>query len=229
MATDETPHSVALKKLLEKAKDTISVEELNERLDGLVNGDRTQAEIDDYRLHRGTVKKLTDEIFPVSRLLRYRRIKNGLVSFPLDSHVPDAWLTRKGSKVGIEVTISQGVARNVLGNKLVKAKGAVGGYSGLQDDAKKKAIKAAAKSERAMYSTKEAQASVEKGILACLKKKNAKKYAGMTLLIEAPLGSLPFKRWKPLVPRLKKAAKDMPFSQIYVVSKSDKVMGMRIK
>ncbi|MBI2739528.1 MAG: hypothetical protein HYX38_23655 [Rhodospirillales bacterium] len=175
------------------------------------------------------MKKLTDELFPVSRLFTFRRITRGFVSFPLDSNVPDAWWHRGEKKVGIEVTISQGRARNILGEELVNAKGVVRGYLGLQDDAKPKEVKAAKESKRAMYARNEPLGTVASGILRCLKKKNAKKYEDMILVIEAPLLPLAPDRWRPLVPRLKKAAKGLPFAEIYVLGRSDKLVGLKIK
>ena len=225
----ETPHAIALKDLLAKAQDKISIKELRQRLQGLIEGERSQQEVNDYRLHRGTVKKLTDELFPVSRLFAYRRITRGFVSFPLDSKWPDAWWHRGKNRVGIEVTISQGRARNILGQELVNATGAVRGYLGLQDDAKPREVKAAKKSERAMYATDEPLGTVARGILHCLKRKNAKKYEDMILVIEAPLLLLASDRWKPLVPTLKKAAKGLPFVEVYVLGRSDKLVGLKIK
>lgn len=225
-----TPHAEALAALLAKAKNRISIKELHERFESLIaEGNRTREEVDDYRRHRGDVKKLCDEIFPVSRFFKHRNISKGFVSFPQDSEVPDAWWHKGKKKVGIEVTISQGRARQVLAEELVATKSTARGYLGLQDDASKEEVEKAKKSERTMYMTAQALSSTEKGILRCLTRKSGTKYEAMILVIEAPLSSLAPERWEPMVAPLKEAAKDLPFAEVYVLGKSDKLMGLKIK
>jgi hypothetical protein len=190
-------------------------------------------ELADWRLRRGRLKKVCDEIIPVMRLARFLGESHGHVLFPLDSKVPDCFWQRsnEGSAVGVEVTISQGHARHILGTELVTAPrgSAVRGYLGLQDDAGKRTTEAAKRSSRAMHSTPQALTSVGDGVRRCLRQKDHEKYRGMILVVEAPLESLPAQRWHALQPALREEARRLPFHSVFVLGNGERLPGLQLK
>ena len=85
-----------------------------------------------------------------------------------------------------------------------------------------------------MYETNEVLEAVREAIKISMKKKDDAKYAGMDLLISAPLrrSTLPAERWELIKGDLSKAAVGMPFREIYVIGDeddTDQPIGFRIK
>ena len=226
-------HSDALDYVLSIAQTGTPVGDLQHALDALLTTDRTEVELADWRLRRGRLKKVCDEILPVTRLVRFLGESNGHVRFPLDSKAPDCYWRRaqEGSPIGVEVTISQGRARHILGTELVTAPrgSAVRGFLSLQDDAGKRMTEAAKRSSRAMYSTPQALASTGDGIRRCLREKDHEKYRGMILLIEAPLETLPAQRWQALQPALREEAQRLPFQSVFVLGNGERLPGLQLK
>ena len=224
-----TSHEEALNRMLERVG-TISVGELRSAIARLLECDRTEQELADWRFRRGKLKKVCDEIIPVDRLFRYLGISEGTVSFPLDNKVPDCHWSPAGSptSIGIEVTIAQGRARYILSKELVE-NGLSRGYLSLSDDAEKEEVEVATSSQRVMYTSKEALSSMLDGIKRCLREKNDAKYVEMILVIEADLTPLRPVNWEEMIPELRELAESMPFSQIFIVGKGERLIGMRIK
>jgi hypothetical protein len=79
-----------------------------------------------------------------------------------------------------------------------------------------------------MYSSASPLKAVADGIKFCLQKKAKPTYAGLDLLIEAPLDSLPHQRWSQIEDELRAAAKAMPFREVHVIG-NHKPFGFRIK
>jgi hypothetical protein len=200
----------------------VSVAHLQAQLEELFGLYRSAEDLSDYRLSRQPWKKLADEITPISRFLRFRNIRLGQVRFPLDNDPPDAWFwpNRKAVPVGIEVTIAQGTERFHLATELVR-KGASRGFIGLADDAHPAEFESAMAKSRVMYTSDRALSTIGDGILRCLSRKNKPKFSGYTLLIQAPLMSLPRERWNKIKPKLRAAAANLPFSEVHVISNAD--------
>jgi hypothetical protein len=228
-------HLTALEHLLAVAQRGGTIAELQAAIGSLINSDRSDDDLADWRLRRGKLKKVCDEIIPVARLFRFLGESNGRAQFPLDDHVPDCWWQREdGQRVGIEVTISQGQARHILGTELVQApRGSiVRGFIDLQDGKGKKhkqRVVSVKRSSRAIYSSEQALMAVGNGLRRCLDEKNREVYRGMLLVIEAPLDALPAERWKTLQPALATEAASSPFEGIYVLGSGERLPALRLK
>jgi hypothetical protein len=205
---------------------------LQDSLADLFSRPRSDADINSYRLSAGLWKKLADEVVPVSKFLRAFSIGQQRVRFPLNDKPPDAWLWHQGSHdpIGIEVTIAQArerfhLARELIGSRMGR------GFIGVADDAPQASFDRAMSRQRVMFSTPQALEAVGSGILRALTRKNdPTKYAGFTLVVVAPLFSLPRERWTAIVPRLKLAAARLPFHSVYVLSNaSENLWGIQIK
>jgi hypothetical protein len=235
MSTDKNAlsHSEALDRLLSTAQQDAPIAILQDALTQLLDAERSEAEMVDWRLRRGKLKKVCDEIIPVARLMRYLGAKRGTLRFPLDSKVPDCFWTPSsaGRPIGIEVTIAQGRGRHILAEELVRAPrgGITRGFVSLQDGAPKAQVKATKESQRAMYSTAQALNAVGGGILRCLHEKNQEKYRDMVLVIEAPLEALPQERWKTLQPDLAAEAKSLPFQRVFVLGGGERLPVLELK
>jgi hypothetical protein len=226
-------HAEALDYLLAVAHKGASVPDVQTAIERLLASDPTDSDMADWRLRRGKLKKVCDEILPVVRLLKFLGENGGSLQFPLNNKVPDCfWCAQPGdSPTGIEVTISQGRARHILGTELVGAPRGrvVRGFLELQDDAPKKKVEAARKSRRTMYSTQQALEAARSGISRSLRAKNHVKYRGMVLVIEAPLESLPSERWKALEPLLRGIAEPLPFRSVFVLGHGERLPAMQLK
>jgi hypothetical protein len=81
-------------------------------------GERSAAEIADYRTKRGDLKKLRDEVTPVLHHIKFIGA-TGEIRFELGNAVPDCWLRDRPSKKpqGIEVTVAQSREQHHLGKE----------------------------------------------------------------------------------------------------------------
>ncbi len=205
--------------------------EFQSELVALFEGHRSRRELDDFRLSAGPWKKLADEVSPVSQFLRYSNVKLGSVHFPLDSHPPDCWLCKhpNADPIGVEVTVALGRERYHLASEMVR-KGVCRGFIGKQDDAPQSEFDAAMSRSRVTYTTEHALRAVKDGVLKCICRKNHLKFEGYTLLIEAPLVSLPQGRWIAIEDELRQAASRLPFAEVHVISDAhENPWGIRIK
>jgi len=193
-------------------------------------GQRSQAEIADFRAKRGVLKTLRDEVTPVLHHLKFVNAK-GEVKFALNNTVPDCWLREspEAKPQGLEVTVAQSREQHYLGRELNEKR--IGrGFLGLPDNASSKAFSDKLARPRVMYSTGSALEVIGNGIKYCLEKKTNPKYAGFDLLIEAPLRSLPNERWRQIEDELRSAASKMPFREIHVIGNQEtEPFGFQIK
>lgn len=213
------------------ADEGVRVADLQAHLKRLFARDRSDEDLNDYRLSRKRWKKLADEVTPVSRFLRFRKIHVGRVRFPLNDNPPDAWLWQddKAKPTGIEVTIAQGRERFHLARELVR-KGMGRGFIGLSDDAPSAEFDRAVSRQRIMYTSARALTAIGDGICRCLLEKNKPGYAGYTLLIQAPLRSLPYERWEAIKPELRASAANLPFREVHVIGNAeDAPWGFQLK
>ena len=193
----------------------VTTSELTELLSTVFADERSTKDVDDYRLGKRPWKKLRDEVSPVSAFLSFKDLE-GNARFPLDNKVPDAWFTSNGDvTVGIEVTRALGRTDYELAKEMVH-EGVGRGFLGLQDNALKADFNHPLQRPRTMYSTRQALVTVSEGIQRCLEAKDKIKYAGMWLLVLAPLSNLTRERWEAIVPALKQKAAPVSFDQVHV-------------
>lgn len=209
----------------------MSVAQLQTELMSLFERPRPKSDLRDYRLSRNSWKNLADEVVPISKWLHFMEISSGRIRFPLNDSPPDAWLWHEGAKepIGIEVTIAQARERFHLARELTSKK--LGrGFIGVNDDAPQSAFDEKMAKPRSAYASTEVLSKIGAGIKRCLANKNKPKYAGFTLLIEAPLLTLPRDRWGMIKGELLVEAAASPFEEIFVVSNaSDKPWAFQIK
>lgn len=219
-----------LGKLFARLGEWMPLAEYEQAIIAYFKGERSKAELADFRAKRGAVKKLRDEVVPVLHHIKFINAK-GDIRFELNSSVPDCWLRENliAKPQGLEVTCAQAREQQLLGQELNEKQ--VGrGFLGLPDDAPPAAFAERLARPRVMYSTESALTVIGNGIKRCLIKKNHPKYAGHDLLIEAPLRSLPKERWSHIEDSLRSAASAMPFRQIHVIGNQDtEPFGFRIK
>lgn len=225
-----TEHSDALNALLKIVQETkVPIGELQAKLEHLLACDRTPEELRRWRRASGPLKKVCDEILPVSRTFRFFNVTNGALAFPLDNKVPDCWWYREGKEpIGIEVTVAQGRARHLMAREL-EAEGIGRGFLALQDTATDEEAEAAAESKRTMYTKEQAREAMRRALLHCMSQKNEPKYEGMILVIETDMTPIRGADYESLVPELKEIADSTPFSAIYAIGKGEKLLGLKLK
>jgi hypothetical protein len=155
----------------------------------------------------------------------------GEIRFALNNAVPDCWLRENpaAEDQGLEVTVAQSREQHYLGRAL-NEKGISPGVIGLPDTASSKAFADSMARGRVMFAPAARLKGVTAGIKLCLEKKANAKYAGLDLLIEAPLHSLPNERWRQVEDELRSAASKSPFREIHVIGDQDtEPFGFRIK
>lgn len=193
---------------------------------------RTDHDIEQYRLGENPWKKLRDEVAPVSRFLELNHVEANRIRFPLDNHTPDCWLmSGNGNNRGIEVTIERGREKYYLATELNR-EGMGRGFIGLQDDERKSVFEHRMSKSRIMHSSEQALEATKQGIMRCLSRKNqSDKYEYVYyLLIQAHLNTLPYERWDAIKEELMREARVLPFQEIYVIGDSgNDAWGFQIK
>ena len=102
------------------------------------------------------------------------------------------------------------------------------GFLGLSDDAPKEDFVRKMDQPRVGYSTEEIGRSIICAVAICARNKS--KFQGDTLLIEAPLETLPADRWGNFQAPLAEKVKELAFSEVYVTGRSgDRDICLRIK
>ena len=206
------------------------ISDFQDALTEYFHGERCPAEIADYRARRGHLKKLRDEVVPVSSYVTFICF-TGEIRFQLNDSIPDCWVrqTPTSNPLGMEVTVAQAREQQALGEEL-NTKGIGRGFLGLYDEASSTAFRERLSRPRAMYSTEQAVKIVCGGIKRSIEKKNKSKYKDFSLLVEAPLSLLPDERWSAIEDELRIAAASKPFQKIYIISNRDtRLYGFPIK
>ncbi len=182
----------------------------------------------DYRLARGRVKKLRDEVSPVARFVREHAAPEDRIWFVLDDTAPDCCVKHGGDRLReIEVTVAQARERLNVMTELNQT-GTGRGYLGLLDDAPTENFERRMDQPRVAHSTEEIGRSIICAVEICARKKS--KSPGDTLLIEAPLETLPADRWGYFRAPLAEKVKDLAFAEVYVTGRSgDCDICLRIK
>ncbi len=173
----------------------------------------------DYRLARRRVKKLRDEVSPVARFVRGHAALEDRIWFVLDDTAPDCCVKHGGDRLReIEVTVGQARERFNVMTELNQT-GTGRGFLGLSDDAPKEDFVRKMDQPRVAYSTEEIGRSIICAVAVCARKKS--KFQGDTLLIEAPLETLPADRWDNFQAPLAEKVKELAFAEVYVTGRSD--------
>jgi hypothetical protein len=213
------------------AQDGVTVHDFQSELADLLERPRSDNDLESCRLSRGPWKRFTDEVCPMSRFLRIQNVPTGRIRFSLNDNPPDCWLWNEMqvARTGVEITIAQGRERHYLAKESIKG-GISPGFLGIPDKAPKADFERAVKRGRVMYSSQQALTAIKEGILDRLKEKDKPSYTGYNLVIQAPLRTLPKKRWLAMKGELVAAATTLPFNEVYVVGNGDsQLLGLRIK
>lgn len=213
------------------APNGMSLADFHNRQAMLFEEDRLTDDLNNYRLGKNPWKKLRDEITPVSRFLKYKRIEVDRVRFPLDNNTPDCWLLNdNGDDLGIEVTIERGREQYHLTKELNET-GMGRGFIGVQDDAPQTDFDHRMSNPRCMFTSEQALEATKAGILRCLSRKNDRKYEKIFyLLIQAHLSTLPKERWIAITEELSQEATNLPFQEIHIIGNADEEpWGFQIK
>ncbi len=171
----------------------------------------------DYRLARGRPKKLCDEVSPVARFVREHAASEDRIWFALDDTAPDCCLKHGGDRLReIEVTVAQGRERFNVMTELNQT-GTGRGVLGLSDDAPTEDFDRKMDQPRVAYSTEEIGRSIICAVAICARKKT--RFRGDTLLIEAPLETLPADQWGNFQAPLAEKAQELSFPEVYVTGR----------
>ncbi len=199
-----------------------------ERYDGIFQFIHKKGLTKDYRLAKGRMKKLRDEVCPVARFVRMHATPEDRIRFALDDTAPDCFVKHGDDRLReIEVTVAQARERLNVMTELNQT-GTGRGYLGLSDDAPTKDFVRRMDQPRIAHSTEEIGRSIVCAVAICARKKS--KSPGDTLLIEAPLETLPADRWGNFRAPLAETVKDLAFPEVYVTGRSgDRDICLRIK
>jgi hypothetical protein len=174
----------------------------------------------DYRLGRGRLKRLRDEVTPAARFVRQHAEINDRIQLSLNSSTPDCnvWHSIPPRHRTIEITVAQALERFNLMTELNHT-GLGRGFLGLTDDAGKGVFLNAMGQERQMYSTENAYETMAHAVTLTAQNKSFSQ--ATTLLIESPLEWLPENRWVEARSRLTHLVANLNFSEVYLVGSHD--------
>lgn len=213
-----------------QAQEGINVSDLARLLKHYFQSGRSDQEKKDYRGSKRPMKKLRDEIAPVSRFLCHQ-CRAGRVCFPQDNDIPDAWFCPEGEDlmVGIEVTSTLGRAGNAVMEHLNE-----NGFAHdfplmlLPNSASSEEFSHARESPGEMVSSEQWGEALKQSIIERIREKATKAdYSGMILLVTARLGGLPAEIWDDIEGELSEAARDTGFSEIHVIDVEGQEFGSR--
>lgn len=180
-----------------------------------------------YRLAHEPVKKLCDEVTPVTRFVRTYSAAEDWIWFSLSDASPDCFVRHEGARLReIEVTVAQGLERlNVMTE--LNDTGIGRGHLGLSDDDPKQDFVQKMSQPRTAYTESEIGHSMIRAVEICARKKS--QHRGDTLLIEAPLETLPANRWGNFQASMAENVKSLMFSEVYITGRSDHEICLQIK
>jgi hypothetical protein len=197
----------------------LTVEDFLGRYDDIVGFIHSHGLTKDYRLGRRRVKKLCDEVTPVARFAKTHAQPKDQIRFALDNSHPDCVISHQdGRKRDVEVTIAQARERLNVMTELNET-GTGRGFVGVTDDAPGHEFKDAMELERRAYSADEVLGCIEHAIELCARNKS--KHQGDTLLIEAPLETLPASRWAEFSQRFTEKVKALRFREVYLTGRGN--------
>jgi len=170
----------------------------------------------DYRLAKGRLKKLRDEIAPMTRFVSVHAETEDRIQFPFDNGPIDCNLWHgKNRHRKIQITGAQRLERLNLMGRLNKT-GKSGGYLGLIDNEPKEEFLKKMNEDLHVYSIKNARETVIKAVRRCIVRKADSREAD-TLIIDVPLHYLPSEKWRGIEREFSRETAKSPFSEIFLV------------
>ena len=150
------------------------------------------------------------------------------IRFALDDTAPDCFVEHENGHVReIEVTVAQAKERHHVMTELNDT-GKARGYIGLSDDAQHASFNEVMNRDPTSPTQEEIGGSIVRAAKICARRKGT--FRGDTLLIEAPLETMPADCWESFRDELGKQVKGMEFSEVYVTGRSgDCNICLRIK
>ena len=176
----------------------------------------------DYRLGRGRLKRLRDEITPAARFARHCAVPDDEIQFPLNDGPFDCHLrrVRPAGKLTIQITLIQARENLNLMNEL-NATGQGRGFIGLTDDRPTRDFLKAMSREREAYSTDQVRATVSHVLELCAENKRHSE-ADILIIEEATsMIKLPRARWLEMQDEFAQPVRALRFSEIYLVGDSE--------
>ncbi|MBV8891617.1 hypothetical protein [Bradyrhizobium sp.] len=185
--------------------------------------------MEDYRLGRGRMKRLRDEVTPVALFLPEHADSSDKVQFPLNNNVPDCnvWHRTPNLHRTIEVTVAQARERLNLMTELNET-GWGRGFIGVTDDKPKSAFDERMAEPREAYSTDRVREIMTGALILCAGNKAHSQ--GHTLIISAAMDMLPRERWIEMRQSLAAPVSQLAFQEVYLVGRPDeKELCLRLK
>lgn len=175
----------------------------------------------EYRLAKGPLKRLRDEVTPAYQFIRQHAALDDKIQFPLDDgpHDCNIWHRKPARHRTIQITVVQGVERFFLMTELNET-GCGRGFVGLNDNSSRRAFKKKMAQEREMYSTGQVRTAMVGAFRLCAD--NKRQSQSNTLIISASMAILPRSRWMEMQSELAEPFSRLSFSEVYVVSDEDK-------
>ena len=177
--------------------------------------------IHNYRLARGRLKKLRDEIAPMTRFVSIHAKAEDRIQFPLVNDGPvdcNIWHDRNRHRK-IQITGAQRRERLNLMERLNKA-GKSSGFLGLTENEPTGEFLKRMNDEPCMYSTQKAWETTVRAVRLCIANKIDNRGAD-TLIIDAPLNYLPPEKWRGIEHDFSRDVIKSPFSEIFLVNVDD--------
>jgi hypothetical protein len=204
----------------EQLKSGLEVGDFLERHAALFGEIRAHGLVDDYRLGRGRMKRLRDEVTPVALFLPGHADNSDEIQFPLNNNVPDCnvWHRASNLRRTIEVTVAQARERLNLMRELNKT-GWGRGFIGVTDDKPKSAFDEKMADEREAYSTEQVRKTMIEALALCAKNKAHSQ--GHTLIVSTAMEHLPRERWAEMQPVLAAPIAQLTFQEVYLVGRPD--------
>ena len=204
--------------MFDNLKEWTSIEQFQRTLSAYFSSNRSAEEIENFRLGRGTFKRLRDEVVPVLHFFSATGF-TGEVRFRFSNNAPDCWYRRADdtSPRAMEITRAQAREQFHIAREL-NTKGASSGYIGLPDSASNEDFEKALREPR-MATTEDVLKHTARAILERLNKKAEKGYGEIELLIEARIGEdqLPPERWDRILPMLRQRAESTGFRHVHLI------------
>lgn len=174
---------------------------------------------EDYRLARGRLKQLRDEVAPVARFAKTHAEPKDQIRFALDNTYPDCVICHQGGrKRDVEVTIAQALKRLFLMREL-NERGTGRGFIDMTEDAPSQQLKDAMEREPEAYSTDQVINCIQHDIE--LRAKRKKWHRGDTLLVEVDLEVLPARRWEEFLAGFAEKVRGLNFHEVYLTGRGD--------
>jgi hypothetical protein len=198
----------------------IAVDDFLERHAALFPMIRAEGLVEDYRLGKGRMKRLRDEVTPVALFLCGHADAKDTVQFPLNDDVPDCnvWHRTPDLHRTIEVTVVQAVERLNLMTELNKT-GWGRGFIGLTDDKPKGSFDKKMADPREAYSTDQIRDTMVEAVTLCARNKAYSQ--GHTLIVSTAMEMLPRERWLEMRSLLAAPMAELGFREIYLVGRPD--------